>query len=176
MSGISPVRDALARAADRFFPPTKVYAHCDIPCGIYDPHESQIASLTVIRMDQLLSDLKAPAMDAKPEERTAYVSQAARYTAIKELHAEKVKHEVRVIYADYFTDDLVKANPQVHTIVWKVMKCASKARQSTTLAAAEELHACVQEFAELFWKTKGATTAKVPSRQKAGGTLVVPQG
>lgn len=174
MSSVSPVREAFVRAVDTLFPPTKAYAHCDIPCGIYDPHEAQIASLTVIRMNQLIGELKAPAMDAKPEERAAYVSKMARYTAVKEQHAERVKAEVRVIWGDYFTPDLAKAHPQAHELVFKILKCASKARQEVSLPAAEELHGCVQEFAELFWKTKSVTTARVPSRQKVGGTMVVP--
>ena len=70
--------------------------------------------------------------------------------------------------------ELVKANPQVHDLVWKIFKCASKARQEVSMAASEELNGCVQEFAELFWKTKSTPTAKLPSHQKAGGTLVVP--
>ncbi|MDE1837530.1 MAG: superoxide dismutase, Ni [Euryarchaeota archaeon] len=174
MSALSHLRTQLASALDAIVPPATVYAHCDIPCGIYDPHEAQIAALTVIRMNQLIGELKPPAADAKPEERTVFVHKLARYTAIKEQHAERVKHEVRVIWGDYFTPDMVKAHPQATELVFKIMKCASKARQEASMASAEELNGCVQEFAELFWKTKDTKTARLPSHQKAGGTLVVP--
>jgi len=73
MSAYSRFRDGVLGARDAIRPPTTVYAHCDIPCGIYDPHEAQIAALTVIRMDQLVAELAAPAMDAKPDDRAAYV-------------------------------------------------------------------------------------------------------
>jgi nickel superoxide dismutase len=159
---------------DAVHPPRAVYAHCDIPCGIYDPHEAQIAALTVLRMDQLIGELAAPAMDAKPEERSAYVSKLARYTAVKEQHSERVKQEVRVIWGDYFTPDHLKAVPQVHEVTWKIMKQASKTRQGTTLADAQELLNLVQQFAEAFWQTKGAKTKKQPSLQKSGGEIVVP--
>jgi nickel superoxide dismutase len=163
-----------SRLLDAVLPPRTVYAHCDIPCGIYDPHEAQIAALTVIRMDQLIGELAAPPMDAKSEDRSAYASKLARYTAVKEAHSERVKSEIRVIWGDYFTPDHAKQFPQAHELVWKIMKQASKARQGTAVADAQELLKLVQEFADVFWQTKGAKTRRVPSMQKPGGELVVP--
>jgi nickel superoxide dismutase len=162
------------RLLDAVNPPRAVYAHCDIPCGIYDPYEAQIAALTVLRMDQLIGELAHPVADAKPEERSAYLSKISRYTAVKEQHAEKVKQEVRVIWGDYFTPDHAKQFPQIHDLVFRIFKQASKARQGTNLADALELLKLVQEFAEIFWQTKGAKTKRQPSLQKSGGELVVP--
>lgn len=161
-------------ARDAVFPPTTVDAHCDIPCGIYDPHEAQIAALTVLRMDQLITEAVPPAMDAKPEDRGAYVSKLSRYTSVKEQHAERVKHEVRVIWGDYVTPEHLKAHPQLGELVPKILKQASKARQSTALADAQELVKLVQEFSEAFWASKGAKSRRQPSLQKSGGDLVVP--
>lgn len=158
---------------DAVHPPRTVYAHCDIPCGIYDPYEAQISALTVVRMDQLIAEAAAPAADAKPEERAAYTAKLARYTAVKESHAERVKSEVRVIWGDYFTADHAKQYPQIHELSWKIQKQASKARQGTNLTDAQDLVKLVQEFAELFWTTKGAKTHRIPSLQKSGGELVV---
>jgi nickel superoxide dismutase len=166
----------IERLRDALRPPRTVYAHCDIPCGIYDPHEAQIAALTTVRMDQLIAELAAPAADAKPEERAAYGSKLARYTAVKEAHAERVKHEVRIIWGDYFTPDHAKTMPQIHELTWKIMKQAGKVRQGTNIADAQELLKMVHEFAEAFWKTKGVATRRVPSQQKSGGELVVPSG
>ena len=174
MSAFSRFRDRILGVRDAIRPPTPVYAHCDIPCGIYDPHEAQIAALTVIRMDQLASELAAPAMDAKPEDRAAYVAKLARYTAVKELHAARVKHEVRIIWGDYFTPDHAKQFPHLHELTMKILKQASKARQGAGLADAQELLSLVQQFAEIFWQTKGAKTKRQPSLQKVGGELVVP--
>lgn len=161
------------RLVDVVHPPHTVYAHCDIPCGIYDPYETQISALTVVRMDQLIAELAPLAMDAKPEDRAAYVSKLARYSAVKESHSERVKSEVRIIWGDYFTPDHAKQHPQVHELSWKILKQASKTRQGTNLADAQELLKLVQEFAELFWMTKGAKTHRIPSMQKSGGELVV---
>ena len=174
MSAFPRLRDWALRARDAVCPPATAYAHCDIPCGIYDPHEAQIAALTVLRMDQLIGELAHPAADAKLEERAIYVSKMSRYTSVKEQHAEKVKQEIRVIWGDYFTPDHAKQFPQTHELVWKILKQASKARQGTNPADAQELLNLVQQFAEVFWQTKGAKTKKQPSMQKSGGELVVP--
>ncbi|MFY9716687.1 MAG: superoxide dismutase, Ni [Thermoplasmata archaeon] len=172
------VRDAslalVERLRDAVHPPHVVYAHCDIPCGIYDPHEAQISALTVLRMDQLIAELPMPPADAKPEDRAAYVAKLARYTVVKESHSERVKTEVRVIWGDYVTPDHTKQFPQFHDLTWKILKQASKTRQGTALADAQELLKLVQEFSELFWQTKGAKTRRQPSLQKSGGDLVVP--
>jgi nickel superoxide dismutase len=174
MPALPRLRASIDRLRDVLRPPEPAYAHCDIPCGIYDPHEAQISALTTIRMDQLIAEASAPAMDAKPEERSAWVAKVARYTAVKESHAERVKSEVRVIWGDYFTADHVKQFPQVHELTFKILKQASKVRQGTQLADAQELLKLVQEFSEIFWQTKGAKTRRQPSLQKSGGELVVP--
>ena len=43
----------------RLRPARTAHAHCDIPCGIYDPHEAEIAAETVEKMVSLLNDLGA---------------------------------------------------------------------------------------------------------------------
>ena len=159
---------------DALRPPRVVRAHCDIPCGIYDPHEAQIAALTVVRMDQLIGELPKPAAGAKPEEMEAYSAKLARYTAVKETHSERVKAELRILWGDYFTADHAKTFPTLHEAFWTAMKAASKARQGTNLADAQELSKKVQEIAEIFWKSKGAKTMRVPSMQKSGGEMVYP--
>lgn len=160
--------------ADTLVRPAPVYAHCDIPCGIYDPHEAQISALTVIRMDQLIGELPKLSGASKPEEIEAYQAKLARYMVVKESHAERVKAELRVLWGDYFTADHMKQFPTLSDAFWKAMKAASKARQSTALADAQDLLAQVQAIAEIFWKSKGASSKKMPSLQKAGGEIVYP--
>jgi nickel superoxide dismutase len=151
-----------------------VHAHCDIPCGIYDPHAAQIAALTIVRMNQLIAELPKPGPQTTPEERDAYVHKLARYTKVKEDHAEICKHELRVIWGDYFTPDHLKQTPELHQLFWEAMKLASKGRQEINLQASQDLLAKVQKIAELFWKSKGAEIRKQPSMQKSGGELVYP--
>lgn len=171
LSGIS----GLAAAALDLVPTRRtLHAHCDIPCGIYDPHEAQIAALTTVRMCQLIAELPKLTPEMKPEERSAAIAQQARYLLVKEQHAERAKTELRILWGDYFTPDHVKAHPQLHEMFFKAMKAASKTRQTTDVANAQALLAEVQAIAEVFWTTKGAKTRKLPSMSKAGGELVVP--
>jgi nickel superoxide dismutase len=159
---------------DAVRPSRVVFAHCDIPCGIYDPHEAQIAALTVVRMTQLIGELPKPGAGAKPEEVEAYQAKLARYVVVKETHSERVKAELRVLWGDYFTPDHLKQYPTLHETFWTAMKAASKARQGTNPADALELSKKVQEIAEIFWKSKGAKTQRLPSMQKSGGEMVYP--
>jgi len=74
-------------------------AHCDIPCGIYDPISAQIAAVTVARMIDLMADLAGKTSDKTAPD---YMMAMARYSLVKEEHAEKAKAEIRVIWGDYF--------------------------------------------------------------------------
>ena len=151
-----------------------VYAHCDIPCGIYDPHQAQVSVLTIVRINQLIAEMPKLSPQSTPEEREAYVHKFSRYTAVKEEHAELCKRELRVLWGDYFTPDHLKSYPELHTLFWEAMKLSSKVRQEVNLQAAQDLLVKVQKIAEIFWKTKGADTRRQASLQKAGGELVYP--
>jgi len=163
-----PLVSRALRTIDRLSPPATVEAHCDIPCGIYDPHQMQLAALTIIRMNQLIEAL-APGPD------NAYHNSMARYVAVKEEHAELLKKEVRVIWGDYFKPEHLEKHKDLHTTVWNILKLAGKCRQEVNMAAAQELLGSVQKFAEIFWDTKGAKPHRQASKQgAAGGELVYP--
>ncbi len=155
---------------NRLFPAEEAHAHCDIPCGIYDPHLAQIAALTVVRMNQLIEGLGEPGAGKK--EHDAFVNSMARYIAVKEEHAELCKHEVRVIWGDFFKAD--NRPDGLHDLVDSIMKLASKARQSVDMEAAEKLLEEVNKFAEAFWKAKGVATKRQATNQVAGGEFVLP--
>ena len=165
-------RSAL-RLLDQLSPPEPVHAHCDIPCGIYDPHLAQIGAHTVIRMHQLIADLTPP--DASNSAAmAAYQNSMSRYVTIKEEHAELVKKEVRIIWGDYFKPEHLEKYPDLHSTVFQIMKLGSKVRQEVNMAAAQDLLTAVQTFAETFWASKDASTHRQPSRQAVGGESVYP--
>ncbi|TLZ78384.1 MAG: superoxide dismutase, Ni [Methanobacteriota archaeon] len=155
---------SLARLLDRISPAPIAYAHCDIPCGIYDPHHSQLAAHTVVRMNDLINQLEKPGTSATPEQRQEYTNKLARYLATKEQHAEMAKNEIRILWGDYFKPEHLKTFPELHDLVWKALKTASKARQEINLQAAEDLLKATNDIASIFWKTKGfeTITAKAP--------------
>jgi nickel superoxide dismutase len=164
----------LARKAlalfNRLLPAEDASAHCDIPCGIYDPHYALVAALSVVRMNQLIEALEPPAMEKAARDK--YMHALARYTATKDEHAELVKHEVRIIRGDFFKPDNSPEN--LGQIVDGIMKTASKARQNIDMEAANQLLDLVNQFAEAFWKAKGVETKRQSSNQAAGGEYVVP--
>ena len=162
------------RLLDRVSGPAVAEAHCDIPCGIYDPHLMQIAALTVIRMNQLIDGLELPADGKSKAEQAKYHNSLSRYILVKEEHAELVKREARIIWGDYFKPEHVEKYPDLHTTVWNVMKLAGKNRQEVNAAAADELLAATHRFAEIFWDTKSVKSSKQPSRQAVGGEIVLP--
>lgn len=146
------------------------YAHCDIPCGIYDPHVAQMAAHTVIRMDMLITEvMKSGAASA--EDRNKLI----RCVKVKEEHAELCKHEVEVLWGDYFKPDHAKAFPELHELVWNTLKLASKAKQGTDMKVAEDLLASTQKIAEIFWKTKNVETKKVKSFYPSEHEFVYPK-
>ena len=163
------------RALDRIAAPTTADAHCDIPCGIYDPHAMQIAALTIIRMNQLIDALEAPASGADKLALAKYHNSLARYIAVKEEHGEICKREVRVIWGDYFKPEHLEKYPNLHTDVWNILKLAGKNRQEVNMQAAQDLLAATQKFAEMFWDSKGAKTMRMPSGQAVGGEIVARQ-
>jgi nickel superoxide dismutase len=162
------------RAIDHVAPPPTAHAHCDIPCGIYDPHHAQIAALSVIRMDQLIEALGELPAGASKEDADKWHNSMTRYVLVKEEHGELCKREVRVIWGDYFKPEHAEKFPELNTLVWNILKLGGKNRQEVNMAAAQDLLAQVQRFAEIFWETKGVATKRAPSNQAVGGEMVVP--
>ncbi|MCL5419457.1 MAG: superoxide dismutase, Ni [Candidatus Marsarchaeota archaeon] len=157
-------------AADRLVHFDVAYAHCDIPCGIYDPHAAQVAAHTVIRMDMFIADImKSGGVSAEDRNRLV------RCIEVKEQHAELCKHEIEVLWGDYFKPEHVKANPGLHELVWNTLKAAGKAKQSTDIKDAESLLADVEKIAEIFWKTKGVETKRVKSFYPTEREFVYPR-
>src|SRR5256712_4938070 len=166
---------SLLSLLDRVSPAKIAYAHCDIPCGIYDPHHAQMAAHTVIRMVDLIGQLEKPGPNATADQRQEYMNKLARYIATKEQHAEIFKTEVRVLWGDYFKPEHVQQFPNLHDLVWKSLKSASKGRQEINLQAAEDMLRQANEIATIFWKTKNVSTYSAKSPYVTGRETVYPK-
>jgi nickel superoxide dismutase len=127
-------------------PTTKARAHCDIPCGIYDPAGAQTAARTVARMVELIGGINGTDVQA--------MNTFTRLVRVKEDHAELVKREVQVIWSDYFKPEHLEKFPDLHDKVWKILKLAGKNKQAVDAGLAAQLEASVKEFADMFWATK----------------------
>jgi nickel superoxide dismutase len=127
-------------------PTTTARAHCDIPCGIYDPAGAQTAARTVARMVELIGGINGTDVQA--------MNTFTRLVGVKEQHAELVKREVQVIWSDYFKPEHLEKFPDLHDKVWKILKLAGKNKQTVDAGLAAQLEASVKEFADMFWATK----------------------
>ncbi len=131
---------------ERLLPVRYASAHCDIPCGIYDPISAKIAAQTVQKMVLRIGALE-PSADA------AYANTMSRYVTVKEEHAELCKHELRVLWADY-TWPGTDAN-DIAAKFNAALKLAGQCKQTVSMDNAEALVAAVDEIATIFWSTKG---------------------
>ena len=132
-------------------------AHCDIPCKIYDPSAMIVAALTVVRMNDILAEIS----ENRPADDLAYLNTLNRAVAQKEVHAELVKHEARVIWGDYFKAPQLEAFPEIHELAHNIMLKAGAAKQNADREVAVELVGLVNRFAEIFWATKGVDSKLV---------------
>ena len=133
----------------RFFTPrTVVSAHCDVPCGIYDPSNAQIAAKTVKAMYDKFAAVEGD--DAKAR------NSKVRMVLVKEEHAQKVKDELLILWTDYFKPAHEQAHPGLTDKIKTACNTASKAKQDFDPAHADLLLTQVDEIAAIFWETKKA--------------------
>ncbi len=143
-------------------------AHCDIPCGIYDPQPALYHALSVVRQMDILLAIDTSKMDV------GTAMQIARNTAEKEKQAEKVKAEIRIIWGDFIKGDNLKNNPKAHELAHKIMIQASKCKQDLHREDGLELVELVNEFAEMFWGMKGVKTKRVTAPYAPALEVVYP--
>ncbi len=160
----------LLEVIDQKFGLERARAHCDIPCGIYDPITAQIAALTVVRMIDLMADL-----ESKGGEKTmAYFNSLSRYISVKEEHAEKAKAEIRVIWGDFLKAQHLEKHPETHALVHQIMQLGSKVRQTTDREAALQFVEAINKFAEIFWDAKGIAVKRAKAPYAPNLELVYP--
>ncbi|PHR91098.1 MAG: superoxide dismutase, Ni [Robiginitomaculum sp.] len=130
-------------------------AHCDIPCGIYDPQPALYHALSTVRQMDILIGLKDKELDVHT------VMQITRNSTEKEKQAEKVKAEIRIIWGDFIKGDNLKNNPGAHDLAHNIMLKASACKQDLHREDGLALVELVNDFAEMFWKMKGVRTKRV---------------
>jgi nickel superoxide dismutase len=126
-------------------PKTTVSAHCDLPCGVYDPAQARIEAESIKAIVEKYEANDDPIF-------------RARALIIKEQRSELVKHHLWVLWTDYFKPPHFEKYPQLHQLFNEATKLAGAAGTKGTLdkAKAEELLAKIDEIAKIFWETKNA--------------------
>ncbi len=138
-----PVLSRVLSIIDRFSPPEQVHAHCDLPCGVYDPAQARI---------------EAESVKAIQEKYGASGDEAfkTRALAIKEERADLVKHHLWVLWTDYFKPPHLEKYPQLHQLFWDATKAAGATKGSVDPATGQKLLDQIAEIDTIFWETKRA--------------------
>ena len=139
----------ILRILQKCIPVRFAEAHCDIPCGIYDPISAKIAAQTVLKMAVRIEAVEWPPKDISTP------NSMARYVVVKEEHAQLVKSELNTLWSDYFKPEHLEKYPELHELVWKANKLAGANKQNVSSESARQLVEAVDDIANIFWATKG---------------------
>ena len=116
-------------------------AHCDLPCGVYDPEQARIEAESCYRIIEKY---------AANEDQTF----RTRALAIKEQRADLVKHHLWVLWTDYFKPEHLEKHPKLHELFWTATKAAGETKKTTDTAVAQKLLDSIAEIDTVFWETK----------------------
>jgi nickel superoxide dismutase len=124
-------------------PRRTVHAHCDLPCGIYDPAQARIEAESV----------KACQEKYQGSDDAIFKDRAI---SIKEQRANLVKEHLWVLWTDYFKPEHLETYPQLHELFWNATKEAGNAKRSEDPAQGQKLLDAIDELSKVFWETKAA--------------------
>ena len=136
-----PLLSRLTALVDRLSPPETVHAHCDLPCGIYDPAQARIEAESVRAIQEKYQGSDDPVFKD-------------RCILIKEERADLVKHHLWVLWTDYFKPEHLERHPDLHDKFWKATKLAGDAKKSVDPAQGQQLLDAVADIDKIFWETK----------------------
>ena len=122
-------------------PRRTVHAHCDLPCGVYDPAQARIEAESVKACQEKFQGSD----DAEFK---------ARAVSIKEERANLVKEHLWVLWTDYFKPEHLEKHPNLHNLFWSATKEAGAAKKSNDPAQGQKLLDSIDEIAKVFWETK----------------------
>ncbi|HUF05486.1 MAG TPA: superoxide dismutase, Ni [Aridibacter sp.] len=128
-------------------------AHCDGPCGVYDPASARISAEAVLSMTKKILDLTPPP-DGDAKAMASYLNTMSRFIAIKEEQAQIAKDELLILWTDYFKPNHLEKHPDLHDKFWKAAKLCSSCKVEVSKEHAEELMDAVEEIHGIFWGTK----------------------
>lgn len=126
-----------------------VRAHCDLPCGVYDPAQARIEAESVQKIQEKYQDAEA---QKKPSETVEEFQ--TRCLMIKEHRADLVKHHLWVLWTDYFKPEHLEKYPDLNELFWKATKAAGEAKKSADPKQGQELLDLIGEVDKIFWETK----------------------
>ena len=138
----------------RFAPRATAHAHCDIPCGVYDPQQARIEAESCYKIIQKYNDSTDELF-------------RTRCIAVKEERAELAKHHIDVMWHDYFKPEHVEKFPDLHDVCWKASKQASQVKRTVDLAEAQKLLDLIDKIDQMWRETGGPATTRMQRLQPA---------
>lgn len=128
-------------------------AHCDGPCGVYDPASARIAGEAVQSMtNKMLTLAENHSNDCGS---ATYINTMSRYAAIKEEEAQKCKDELLVLWTDFFKPQHLESIPNLHDTFWQAAKLCSACKVEVSAVHAQELMDAIENIHNMFWNVKG---------------------
>ena len=143
---------AVLKKLELLIKPKTVYAHCDVPCGIYETDTMAHAAETVYKMVEKILALEHPEEDN--QKKLDFENTVTRMIHTKEEWAQKCKQEILILWTDYFKDEHLAKFPDLHAKAWKATKLCSQAKRTVDLNAAQQLKDAVAGIAKIFAETK----------------------
>jgi nickel superoxide dismutase len=137
------------RLSDVLRPRRVVHAHCDLPCGVYDPAQARVEAESVKAIQGKYQDAEA---QKKPTETVDQFQHRA--LQIKEERADLVKHHLWVLWTDYFKPEHVEKYPDLHEKFWKATKLAGDSKRSVEPDQGQQLLDAIADIDKIFWETK----------------------
>ena len=138
----------MSRLTRLLAPRTIAHAHCDIPCGVYDPQQARIEAESCFKIIQKYHDSQDPVF-------------RGRCLHVKEERAELTKHHIDVMWHDYFKPEHVEKFPDLHDVCWKASKQASKVKQTVDQAEAQKLLDLIDRIDQMWRETGGPKNTRL---------------
>src|SRR3954465_6195881 len=132
------VLSRLISIIDHIRPPLDVHAHCDLPCGVYDPAQARIEAESVKGIQEKYQSNDDPTF-------------RERAVMIKEQRADLVKHHLWVLWTDYFKPEHLEAHPELHQLFWDATKAAGASKKSQDPAQGQQLLDLIGQIDKVFW-------------------------
>lgn len=126
-----------------------VYAHCDVPCGIYETDSMTHAAATCRRMVEKYNEI-GEVDDENPES----MNTAIRCVMTKEKHAQKCKDELYLMWSDYFKPEHLEKFPDLHEKFWMAAKQCGKVKQTMSIEECDKLVEMVHDISHMFADSK----------------------
>lgn len=144
----------LNRVLSAVAPRQTAYAHCDIPCGVYDPQQARIEAESVYKIIQKYHDSSDELF-------------RDRCIVVKEERAELAKHHIDVMWHDYFKPEHLEKFPDLHDVCWKAAKQASAVKRSLDIADAQKLLDLIDKIDNMWRETGGPSSTRLQPQTAA---------